>query len=112
MKTLIRLGDAQVDLSVRGRTCHFAGFVVRRLKLSMCETSWVRVLVRPCAFSTRDILWPACGSVLGVRVAKALSRLFQVDSWTNRIKQGGIVTDRPCCLVAQWPEWSHGSERS
>ena len=59
-----------------------------------------------------------CGSVLGLRVAKRLSRRFRhgsgqirgrrADSGTNLIKQGEIVTGRPCGSVAQWSECSHG----
>ena len=99
---MIRLGDAQADLSVR-----WAHVILWRLKLSVCEMSCVRVLVRLCAFSTRNIWWPfGGGSVLGVRAAKGLSRPFQADLVTNLIKQGEIVTERHCCYVAQWSEWS------
>ena len=37
---------------------YFVGFVVWRLKWSLCEAFSVRVLVRLCAFSTRDIWRP------------------------------------------------------
>ena len=33
---------------------------------------------------------------------------FRADSGTNLIKQGEIVTDRPCGSVAQWSECSYG----
>ena len=33
---------------------------------------------------------------------------FRADSGTNLIKQGEIVTGRPCGSVAQWSEFSHG----
>ena len=33
---------------------------------------------------------------------------FRADSETNLIKQGEIVTGRPCDSVAQWSECSHG----
>ena len=33
---------------------------------------------------------------------------FRADSGTNLIKQGEIVTGRPCGSVAQWSECSHG----
>ena len=33
---------------------------------------------------------------------------FQADSGMNLIKQGEIVTGRPCDSVAQWSECSHG----
>ena len=33
---------------------------------------------------------------------------FQVDSGTNLIKQGEIVTGRPSGSVAQWSEYMHG----
>ena len=29
---------------------------------------------------------------------------FRADSWTNLIKQGEIVTGRPCGSVAQWSD--------
>ena len=59
----------------------------------VCEMSF-HVLVRLCAFSTRDIWWPVGGSMLGVRAAKGLSRQFQADLVT---KQGEIVTEQHCC---------------
>ena len=54
-----------------------------------------------------------CGSVLGLRAAKGLSRRFQhgssmSDSGTNLIKQGEIVTVRSCGPKAQWSNYSHG----
>ena len=33
---------------------------------------------------------------------------FRADSGTNLIKQGEIVTGRPCGPIAQWSEYSHG----
>ena len=33
---------------------------------------------------------------------------FRADSRTNLIKQGEIVTGRPCGSVAQWSECLHG----
>ena len=33
---------------------------------------------------------------------------FRADSETNLIKQGEIVTGRPCGSVVQWSECSHG----
>ena len=33
---------------------------------------------------------------------------FRADSGTNLIKQGEIVTGRPCGSVARWSECSHG----
>ena len=52
-----------------------------------------------------------CGSVLRLRAAKGLSSVpawFRADSGTNLIKQGEIVTGRPCGSVDQWSECSHG----
>ena len=40
--------------------------------------------------------WPVCESVSSVPA------WFRADSGTNLIKQGENVTDRSCCLVAQW----------
>ena len=36
---------------------------------------------------------------------------FQADSGMNLIKQGEIVTGRPCGSVAQWSECSHGMRK-
>ena len=55
------------------------------------------------------------GSVWGVLARAASSKetdssvpaWFRADSGTNLIKQGEIVTGRPCGLVAQWSECSH-----
>ena len=69
--------------------------------------------VGPCAFFPPQWhLVAQCGSVLGLGAAKGLSRRFRHGSWqirgTNLIKQGGIVTGRPCGSVAQWSESLHG----
>ena len=46
------------------------------------------------------------GSLLGT--VSSVPAWFRVDSGTNLIKQGEIVTGRPCGSVAQWSECSHG----
>ena len=71
----------------------------------MCEMSWVRVTVGPCAFSSPVTL----GGSVWVRARAASSKgavssvpvWFRADSGTNLIKQGEIVTGRPCGSVAQ-----------
>ena len=50
-----------------------------------------------------------------VRAAKGPSLVpawFRADSWTNLIKQGEIVTDRPCGSVAQWSPNVTGEEKA
>ena len=97
LKTVIRLSDAQADLSVR-----WAHVIL--LVLS-CGDSDCLCARRPGLDSWSGyVLFPPVtfgglcgGSVLGVRAAKGLSRQFQVDSVTNLIEQGRIVTERPCC---------------
>ena len=78
----------------------------------MCERSWVRVPVGPCAFSSPVTF---CGSVwVHARAASSKGTVSSVPAWfradtgTNLIKQVEIVTGRPCGSVAQWTECSHG----
>ena len=61
-----------------------------------------------CFFPPLWHLVAQCGSILGLRAAKGLSRRFRADSGTNLIKQGENVAGRPCGSVAQWSEYSHG----
>ena len=58
-------------------------------------TKWWPVWVRARAASSKG----AASSVLA---------WFWADSGTNLIKQGEIVTGRPCRSVVQWSECSHG----
>ena len=69
----------------------------------MCERSWVRVPVGPCAFSSPVTF---CGSVwVHARAASSKGTVssvpawFRADSGTNLIKQVEIVTGRPCGSV-------------
>ena len=55
-----------------------------------------------CFFLPCEIWWP-----VWVR-ARAASSKGTVSSVSDRIKQGEIVTGRPCGSVAQWSECSHG----
>ena len=65
-----------------------------------------------CFFLPCDIWWP-----MWVRARAASSKgtvssvpaWFQADSGTNLIKQGKIITGRPCGSVAQWSAGSHGT---
>ena len=96
---MIRLGDAQADLSV-----WWAHVILLVLSCGgsncLCARcpefeSWSGyVLFPPVTFGG---LWVGGGSMLGVRAAKGLSRQFQADLVTNLIKQGEIVTERHCC---------------
>ena len=44
---------------------------------TVCERSWVRVPVEPCAFSAPVTFGGQSGSVLGLRAAKGLSRQYR-----------------------------------
>ena len=46
----------------------------------VCERSWVRAPVGPCAFSSPVTFGGQCGSVLGLRAAKGLSRQYRHGS--------------------------------
>ena len=93
------------------------------------STAWlgssvVRVLARYArgpAFEFRSghVLFPPVWHLVasvGVHARAASSKgtvssvpaWFWADSGTNLIKQGEIVTDRPCGSVAQWSECLHG----
>ena len=64
-----------------------------------------------CFFLPCDICWPVSGRARAASSKGTVSSVpawFQVDSGTNLIKQGEIVTGRPCGSVAQWSECSHG----
>ena len=56
------------------------------------------------------------GSRLGQRASKCaclvVPPLFRADSGTNLIKQGENVKGRPCGLVAQLAECSHGKREA
>ena len=77
----------------------------------MCERSWVQVHVEPCAFSTPVTF----GGSVWIRTWAASSKgtvslgmaWFRAGSGMNLIKQGEIVTGRPCGSVAQWSECWH-----
>ena len=95
---MIRLGDAQADLSVR-----WAHVIL--LVLSCGGSNCLRVRCPEFESWSGYVLFPPVtfggllggGSMLRVRAAKGLSRQFQADLVTNLIKQGEIVTERHCC---------------
>ena len=78
----------------------------------MCEGSWVRVPVGPCAFSSPvtfgGSVWVRARAASSKGTVSSVPAWFRADSGTNLIKQGEIVTGRPCDSVAQWSECSHG----
>ena len=78
----------------------------------MCEGSWVRVPVKPCAFSSPvtfgGSVWVRARAASSKGTVSSVPAWFRADSGTNLIKQGEIVTGRPCGSVAQWSECSHG----
>ena len=64
-----------------------------------------------CFFLPCDIWWPIWVHARAASSKGTVSSVpawFRADSGTNLIKQGEIVTGRPCGLVAQWSECSHG----
>ena len=64
-----------------------------------------------CFFLPCDIWWPVWVRAWAARSKGTVSSVpawFREDSGTNLIKQGEIVTGRPCGSEAQWSECSHG----
>ena len=78
----------------------------------MCEGSWVRVPVGPCAFSSPvtfgGSVWVRARTASSKETVSSVPAWLRADSGTNLIKQGEIVTGRPCDSVTQWSECSHG----
>ena len=64
-----------------------------------------------CSFLPCDIWWPMWEVRARAESSKgtvsSVPTWFRADSGTNLIKQGEIVTGRPCGSVAQWSECSH-----
>ena len=58
-----------------------------------------------CFFSS---VWVLARAASSKRTVSSVPAWFRADSGTNLIKQGKIVTGRPCGSVAQWSECSHG----
>ena len=82
----------------------------------MCEKSWVRVHVEPCAFSSPvtfgGSVWVRAWAASSKGTVLSVTAWFRAGSGTNLIKQnlikqGETVTGRPCGSVAQWSECSH-----
>ena len=64
-----------------------------------------------CFFLPCDIWWPVWVRARAASSKGTVSSVpawFRVDSGTNLIKQGEIVTGRPCGSLVQWSEGSHG----
>ena len=78
----------------------------------VCEKSWVRVPVGPCALSSPvtfgGSVWVCCSGCEQQKDVSSVPAWFRADSRTNLIKQGKIVTGRSYGSLAQWPECSHG----
>ena len=53
-------------------------------------------------------MWVRAQAASSKGTVSLIGAWFRADSGTNLIKQGEIVTGRPCGLVAQWSECSHG----
>ena len=64
-----------------------------------------------CFFLPCDVWWPVLVRARAANSKGTVSSVpawFRADSGTNLIKQGEILTGRPCGSVAQWSECSHG----
>ena len=65
----------------------------------VCERSWVRVSVGPCAFSSPvtfgGSVWARARAASSKETDSSVPAWFRADSGTNLIKQGEIVTGRP-----------------
>ena len=79
---------------------------------TVCERSWVRVPVGSCAFSSPmtfgGSVWVCARAVSRKGTVSSVPAWFRANSGTNLIKQGEVVTGRPCGSVAQWSEYSLG----
>ena len=68
--------------------------------------------VGPCAFSSPvtfgGSVWVLARAASSKGTVSSVPAWFRADSGTNLIKQGEIVTGRPCGPIAQWSEYSHG----
>ena len=53
-------------------------------------------------------MWVRARAASSKGTVSSVPAWFRADSGTNLIKQGEIVTGRPCGSVAQWSECSHG----
>ena len=53
-------------------------------------------------------MWVRAWAASSKETVSSVPAPFQASSGTNLIKQGEIVTGRPCGLVAWWSECSHG----
>ena len=53
-------------------------------------------------------MWVRARAASSKGTVSSVPAWFRADSGTNLIKQGEIVTGRPCCSVAQRSECSHG----
>ena len=71
----------------------------------VCKRSWVRVPVGLCAFSSPvtfgGSVWVCARAASSKGTVSSVPTLFRADSGMNLFKQGEIVADRPCGLVAQ-----------
>ena len=53
-------------------------------------------------------VWVHAWAASSKGIVSSVPAWFRADSGTNLIKQGEIVTGRPCGPIAQWSEYSHG----
>ena len=53
-------------------------------------------------------MWVRARAASSKETDSSVPAWFRADSGTNLIKQGKIVTGRPCGPIALWSEYSHG----
>ena len=89
-KLNVMLQSLEIALSVRTKKTHFSAM---------------------CFFLPCDIWWPVWGrarAASSIGTVSSVPAWFRADAGMNLIKNGEIVTDRPCGSVIQWSECSHG----
>ena len=86
--------------SVTGRPC---GSVAQ---WSECSRSGHVLFPSPVTFS--GSVWVRARAASCKGTVSSVPAWFRADSGTNLIKQGEMVTGRPCGSAAQWSECSHG----
>ena len=73
---------------------------------TLCESSWVRVPARPCAFSFTVTFGGQGGSLLGLRTAKGLSRRFRHGS--EQIRGRILLSREKLSQVVRVARWLSG----
>ena len=74
----------------------------------VCERSRVSICTYSSPVTYGGSVWVRAQAASSKETISSVPAWFRPDSETNLIKQGKIVTGRPCDSVAQRPECSHG----